>query len=167
MGKATEEVRIMNYGDIIHSVYSEPAAIISFKDGHLKLMDINDKFIPEMWMNISRDEFLSAAVGDGFNDDNLKAIISAAERCIKTGKEQQVETWRHLISTCCGLEWVCIRSRLVLVEKKPDMAVLYEGIRNITDEVKAKKDLEDVDYRYKSTLEQNNIYIHKYQVLEV
>ena len=154
----------MNYGDIIHSVYSEPAAIISFKDGHLKLMDINDKFIPEMWMNISRDEFLSAAVGDGFNDDNLKAIISAAERCIKTGKEQQVETWRHLISACCGLEWVCIRSRLVLVEKKPDMAILYEGIRNITDEVKTKKDLEDVDYRYKSTLEQNNIYNWEYNI---
>lgn len=154
----------MNYGDIIHSVYSEPAAIISFKDGHLKLMDINDKFIPEMWMNISREEFLGAATGDGFNDDNLKAMINAVERCIKTGKEQQVETWRHLISACCGLEWVCIRSRVVLVEKKPDMAILYEGIRNITDEVKTKEDLEDVDYRYKSTLEQNNIYNWEYNI---
>ena len=87
----------MNYGEIIHSIYSEPAAIISYKDGQLKLMDINDKFIPEMWMNISREEFLSAATGDGFNDDNLKAMLSAVERCIATGQEQKVETRRHLM----------------------------------------------------------------------
>lgn len=154
----------MNYNEIIHSVYSEPAAIVIYRDGHLKLMDINDKFIPEMWMNISREEFLSAATGDGFNDDNLKAMRSAVERCIKTGQEQKVETWRHLISTCCGLEWVCIRSRLVLVEKKPDMAVIYEGIRNITEEVNAKRDLKDTEYRYKSTLEQNNIYNWEYRI---
>ena len=47
----------MEYGEILHSKFSEPAAVISYQNGYPILIDINDRFLEELWMNISKQEF--------------------------------------------------------------------------------------------------------------
>ncbi len=154
----------MKYEEIINSIYSEPAAIITYKGDSLHLTDVNGKFISEMWVNTSKEEFLKIDQIKSFDEDNLSKFMNAVRKCIATGQEQTIDTWRYTASKCCGNEKVCIRSRFVLVEKNDDSAVLYEGIRNITDEAKMKDTFSDVEYRYQRTIEQNNIYNWEYDI---
>ena len=154
----------MEYKDIFHSEFSEPAVIISYKDNGVSILDINERFIPELWMNVSKDAFISAFPGDCFDEENLQHYISAIEACIATGQEQTVDTWRLIFSNCCGFDKVCIKSRLVLVSKDGDEAVIFEGIRNISNEKRIQDTLEDVEYRYKNASEQINIYNWEYTI---
>ncbi len=154
----------MSFDEILNSKVAEPAAIMSYRDGLVLIVDLNDMFISEMWMNTSKEEFLNANVPKAFDDDNLKVFTGAVKRCIETGEEQEVVTWRHLFSDCCGVDTVCLKSRLVLLEKREDEAVIYERIRNITKEIQADETNADVEYRYKQTLEQVNIYNWEYTI---
>ncbi|MBR4573564.1 MAG: response regulator [Lachnospiraceae bacterium] len=154
----------MNYSEMINNRFSEPASVLSYKDGQVRLIDINEKFVAEHWVNTSKELFLETYTPSAFDDDNLRIFVNAAKNCMKTGKEQIVETWRHLVSDCCGYDTVCLQSRLVLVEKTEDGAILYEGIRNITNEKKIREDLDDIENRYKKASEQINIYNWEYDI---
>ncbi|MBQ7557373.1 MAG: response regulator, partial [Lachnospiraceae bacterium] len=50
------------------------------------------------------------------------------------------------------------------VEETPEGVVIYEGIRNITNEKRTSEALEDIEYRYKQASEQINIYNWEYVV---
>ena len=154
----------MDYASIINSRYSEPAAILSYKNGLARLLDVNDRFVSEHWTNTSKDEFIRLNTPKSFDDDNLRIFVNAVKKCIETGEDQEIETWRHMVSDCCGIDKVCLRSRLVLIEKNDDGAVLYEGIRNITNERRVKETLDDIEYRYKQASEQINIYNWEYDI---
>ena len=154
----------MKYDDIINSRFSEPAAVISYKDGKIKLLEINESFIPELWMNVSKDEFINSALEKCFDEENLQVFTDAVKRCINSETEQTVETWRRMFSDCCGYDKICLKSRLVLIEKTDEEAVIYEGIRNISNEKRAQDTLEDIEYRYKSASEQINIYNWEYTI---
>ena len=154
----------MEYKEIINSKFSEPAAILSYKDGLARLLEINDGFVSEHWTNTSKEEFLRLNTPKTFDDDNLRIFVNAVKKCIETGENQEIETWRHMVSDCCGFDKVCLRSRLILIEKDDDGAVLYEGIRNITNERRIKETLDDIDYRYKQASEQINIYNWEYDI---
>ncbi len=154
----------MNYEDILNSRFSEPAAIVEYKDDVIKVLAINDRFLPELWMNISEEDFVSADPHAVFDDDNLQIFMNAVRKCISTDEEQIVETWRSVFSNCCGFDRICIKSRIVLLEKTSDRAVFYESIRNITNEKRTQDTLADIEHRYKSASEQINIYNWEYTV---
>lgn len=154
----------MDYGKIINTRFSEPAALFTYKDGMLKILDINDKFLPEHWMNISKEEFINKGTRKSFDEDNLRIFLNAVKRCIETGEEQEVETWRQMFSDCCGFDRICLKSRLVFIENTEQGAVIYEGIRNITNERQIKETLDDIEYRYKQASEQINIYNWEYTI---
>ncbi|MCR5832144.1 MAG: response regulator [Lachnospiraceae bacterium] len=154
----------MNYEELINSKFSEPAAVLSYKDDMVKLLCINDKFVSEHWTNTSKEGFFSLYTPNSFDENNLLIMINAIKRCIKTGEEQEVETCRHMISDCCGFDKIYLRSRLVLIDKTDDEAVIYEGIRNITRERRTQETLDDIEYRYKQTSEQVNIYNWEYDI---
>ncbi len=154
----------MEYKEIINSKFSEPAAILSYKDGLARLLEINDGFVSEHWTNTSKEEFLRLNTPKTFDDENLRIFVNAVKKCIETGENQEIETWRHMVSDCCGFDKVCLRSRLILIEKDDYGAVLYEGIRNITNERRIKETLDDIDYRYKQASEQINIYNWEYDI---
>ena len=40
----------MNYTDIINSKFAEPAVIMTYRDGLVRIVDVNEAFISEMWM---------------------------------------------------------------------------------------------------------------------
>ncbi len=154
----------MNYEELINGRFSGPAAILSYRDDLVRLLCINDKFVSEHWMNISKESFLSSNTPTSFDEDNLRIFTNAIKRCITTGEEQEVETWRQMTSDCCGFGTVCLKSNLILVEKTDDGAILYESIRNITNEKKIRQTLDDVEYRYKQASEQINIYNWEYDI---
>ncbi|MCR4596000.1 MAG: response regulator [Lachnospiraceae bacterium] len=154
----------MDYNSIIHNRFAEPAAIISYSGDSIRLLEVNDRYIPEMWMNASADSFLEKDFQSSFDDDNLFILLRALNKVVTSGEEQETETWRSLISDCCGFDKVCIRNRLILLEKNADEAIIYEGIRNITNEKKAQETLADVESRYVRTSEQVNIYNWEYDI---
>ncbi|MBR6390142.1 MAG: response regulator [Lachnospiraceae bacterium] len=154
----------MDYNSIIHNRFAEPAAIISYSGDTIRLLEVNDRYIPEMWMNVSADSFLEKDFQSSFDDDNLFILLRALNKVVTSGEEQETETWRSLISDCCGYDKVCIRNRLILLEKNADEAIIYEGIRNITNEKNAQETLADVESRYVRTSEQVNIYNWEYDI---
>ncbi|MCR5511604.1 MAG: response regulator [Lachnospiraceae bacterium] len=155
---------LMDYSDIIQDRFAEPAAILSYKDGTVSVMEINSRYIPELWMNVSEEDYLGANFQKSYDDENLKLFKNAVEKCVEIGEDQTVETWRSLFSDCCGYDKICLLSRLILVEKTGDGAVIYEGIRNISNEKRAQETLTDIEYRYKAASEQINIYNWEYDV---
>ena len=154
----------MMYEDILNSRFIGPAAVISYKDGRIGLVEVNDKYIPELWINASKEDFAKGYPTAYFDEDKLQMFTDAVRRCAETGKEQTLETWRLVLSDCCGFDKVCIKSKLVLIEKKGDEAFVYEAVRNITNEKKTQENLEDIEYRYKSASEQINIYNWEYTI---
>ncbi|MCR5388867.1 MAG: response regulator [Lachnospiraceae bacterium] len=115
-------------------------------------------------MNVDEEFFLNADLNFVFDEANKKIVKAAIEKCIETGEEQVVETWRNTYSDCCGKDRICVKSRFVLVEKNDDECIVYEGIRNITNERRTQATLEDIESRYKRTSEQVNIYNWEYDI---
>ncbi|MBR6329703.1 MAG: response regulator [Lachnospiraceae bacterium] len=152
----------MNYEEIINSRFSEPAAVISLKDGRLDIVAMNQRFLPELWMNVSEDDYIDAYPDRFLDEENMDIFIKAVEHCVASGEEMEVETWHHVMSDCCGFDRVCLKSRLILIDKTPDEAFLYESVRNISNEKRAQATLEDVEYRYQQASEQINIYNWEY-----
>ncbi len=154
----------MKYSDVIHNKYVGPAAILSYKDGRVSMADINEGFLPEHWMDLSLDEFVDRDPYRCFDEDNLKILVNAVKKCIETGEEQRFETWRTVISGCCNSDRICIRSRIVLLEKGEDESFIFESVLNVTNEKRTELTLEDIEYRYKQASEQINIYNWEYDV---
>lgn len=154
----------MKYNDILNSRFSEPAGILVYREGNIRLLDINDRFLPELRMNISKEEYLGADPSKSLDEDNMRVFLRAVSKCAETGKEQTVDTWREMFSNCCGTDRICLTSRLVPVEDTSEGFVIYEGIRNITDEKLTRSELDDIEYRYKAASEQINIYNWEYTV---
>ena len=154
----------MKYDDILNNRFAEPAAIISYRNGEVKTLGINSKFIPELWMNIADRDYLEADLRESFDDDNFAIYTKAVGKCISTGEEQTCETWRFLVSDCCGFGRICLKSRLILLENDADGAVLFESVRNLTNEKRTQDTLADIEHRYKSASEQINIYNWEYTI---
>ncbi|MCR5685825.1 MAG: response regulator [Lachnospiraceae bacterium] len=154
----------MKYDEILNSKYAEPATIICYSHGRIKTLDINDRFIPELWMNISREDYLNADISDIFDSDNLSVYTQAIEQCLDLDETLEVETWRSLVSDCCGFGRIALRSRLIPIERNDEEAVVFEAIRNITNEKRTQDTLADIEHRYKSASEQINIYNWEYTI---
>ncbi|MCR4657135.1 MAG: response regulator [Lachnospiraceae bacterium] len=154
----------MNFDEILNSKYSEPAAILSCREGNVRVLRINERFLPEMWMNVSEEDYLNVPPEKRLDEENRKRFLKAVNKCVESGEEQTVETWRSVFSDCCGFDKVCLRSRLVLIENTPEEALVYEGIRNISNEKRAQENLADIEYRYKQASEQINIYNWEYTI---
>ena len=154
----------MKYARIIDTEFSEPAAILSYKDNEISIIEINNRFIPELCMNVSKEEYLDSFPHKIFDEDNYSIIKDAIKRCVASEREQTAETWRSVFSNCCGADKICLKSRFILIEKNADSAVICECIRNISNERRIRDTLEDIEYRYKSASEQINIYNWEYRI---
>lgn len=154
----------MKYEEIINSRFSEPAAILLYKDGKVSIGAVNQEYLPELWMNVAEEDFLQADMKKSFDEENMKLFLEAVQNCVDTGEEQFVETWRSVFSDCCGFDKVCMKSRLLLIEKTPEESYVYESVRNISNEKRTLITLEDAESRYKQASEQINIYNWEYNI---
>nr|MCR5106584.1 hypothetical protein [Lachnospiraceae bacterium] len=154
----------MKYDDILQNRFLGPGAVIEYKADRIILVDINEKFLSELWMNIAKSDYVRAALDESFDSENLQIFTKTVKKCIETGEEQECETWRSMVSNCCGEDKICLRSRLVLIGKDDEGAVLFEAVRNITNERRTQDTLADIESRYKHASEQINIYNWEYNI---
>lgn len=154
----------LTVNDILFSRFAEPAAIIECCGEQYKTLMINDKFLPEMGMNMDEQEYVHADFMDGFDKANRKIFTEAVNKCISTHEEVVCETWRRLISNCCGEDRIFIRSRLVFFEDCEGGSRVYEGIRNITAERRNVDNLLENERRFKIAIDQVNVYYWEYTV---
>lgn len=152
------------FEDILNNKFADAADVLSYSNGTVKTLEMNDKFLPELWMNISEEDYFKAEIHNIFDDDNLDIFIKTIEKCIRTGEEQTCETWRSLVSDCCGLGRICLKSRFILIERLGDSGIVFEAVRNITNEKRTQDTLADIEHRYVSASEQINIYNWEYTI---
>jgi len=86
------------------------------------------------------------------------------DKAIETGQEQECVTWRHIKSSCCGFERLCIRSTVSMIGKSDDEFIFYAAIRNITAEKEKESSGEQYEFQFKNVMEQVNIYYWEYTV---
>lgn len=148
----------ISINDILFSRFSEPAAILLYKNGEIKTETINDRFLPEMGMNMDEQEYISADFMSCFDKANRQEFTNAVKKCVETHEEVTCETWRRLISNCCGVDKICIRSRLVFFEDCDGDSRVYEAIRNITSDRKNVDTLVANERGFKIAIDQANVY---------
>ena len=152
------------FEEIINSKFSGPAAIIEYKNGQVSIIDVNDKYLAEIALNIDKQKYLATNLQDRLDEGNLHVYLSCIKRCVETGEEQNCETKRSMVENCCGIDFVWLKSYMVFLENGPDGAYVYEAIRNITSEKKTLNELAEIEHRYVATSEQVNIYNWEYTV---
>jgi signal transduction histidine kinase/CheY-like chemotaxis protein len=154
----------MNYDEVLFSRFAGPAAVLSVADDKVSTLKLNDRFLPELGMNIAESEYISADPLSAFDETNRVVYLNAIRSCIRSKEEATCEVWRKLISNCCGGDMIYTRSRFVYMEEQDGKQLIYETIRNITPERRNLEALSDSERRYKLASEQINIYNWEYTI---
>ena len=149
---------------LIFNNYVGGAAIFEYYDNKIEILRVNKKYLQEIGMNLSEKEVISCDLLSCFDDSNRNVFLNMLERAIETAEEQECETWRHLTSSCCGDERICIRCTVRMIGKKEDVCMFYAMIRNITAEKEQFMTAMDNERRFKMASEQINIYYWEYTV---
>lgn len=154
----------MTMNDILFNKFVGPATVFSFSNDTIKTIKVNDRYLPELGMNMDVNEFIATDLQEAFDEENLQIYFDAIRECIATGEEVHCETWRMHISNCCGEEKIRIHSRLVPLESNYGENVIFEEIRNITSERRNLDTLTESERRFKIASDQINIYYWEYTV---
>ena len=154
----------LTYDEMIFNKFSGPAVIFSFNGTDIKILKINNKYLPELGMNIDEDDFIGRDYLQCFDGPNKEEFILAVKRCIKSKDEATTDTWRKLFSHCCEDGSVYIHSRFVFVEGDEKESIIYETIKNVTPEMRTFEELSESERRYKLASEQINIYNWEYDI---
>ena len=87
----------MKYDDILYSKFSAPAAIIRFRNGKLKMIAVNDTYLPELEINVDKKRFLAEDYEGSFDEENLQVYLNAIRKCIDTDEKQECEEYDRKI----------------------------------------------------------------------
>ncbi len=154
----------MDFSELMKNRFGEPAIILSVTGEKILPVDINGRFLPEMGMNLDKNDYLAHDYLEAFTTDSLATFKKAiADVCAGT-EEIRLETWRRLVSNCCGEENICVRSRLIDLGVEDGVRYIYEGVRNVT--LEHYHPAVDVDQKdlFAKTAESNNIYYWEYTI---
>lgn len=154
----------MAIDDILFNQFVGPATVFKFSKDTVTTIKINDRYLPELGMNMDVNEFMEVPLCEAFDEENLQIFIDAIRECIVTGEEVHCETWRKHISNCCGEEKIRIQSRLIPIESNCGEDIIFEEIRNVTAEKKDIDKLTESERRFKIASDQINIYYWEYTV---
>ncbi len=149
---------------LIFSDFVGPAGIFDYQNGRTELVRVNQKYLHELGMNLSEKDLIGGNVFDLIEEKDRGIYTGTLEKAIETGEEQVCETWRNIVSSCCGEERICIRSTIKLIGKSKNNFIFYTMIRNITAEKEQQKKLLDNERRFKMASEQVNIYYWEYTI---
>ncbi len=149
---------------LIFSNYVGGAAIFEYKNGKAEVLRVNKKYLQELGMNLTEKDIVNKSLSDFLGKSDQTLYINMLEKAIKTGEEQECETWRNICSSSCGEEQICIRSTIRLIGHGKDHYIFYAMIRNITAEKRRFTEILDSERRFKAASEQINIYYWEYTV---
>lgn len=149
---------------LIFSNYVGGAAIFEYRDGQVEVLRVNQKYLQELGMNLSEKDLVDEDPMRFFDEGNKRVYFNTLERAMKTGEEEECETWRDISSSCCGDERICIRSNVRVIGKGEKSCLFYAMIRNVTAEKHHYAEILDSERRFKMASEQANIYYWEYNV---
>ena len=152
------------YESFIFNSFAGGAAIFSWHEGRAEILRVNQRYLFEMHMNIPEREMEGADLLDGLVGDGRRKFIEAVESAIRTGEEEECETWRMLSSVCCGEDSVCLRNTLRMIGRRDDVSLLYMSIRNISAEKRYYTSILDSERRFRAACEQAQIYYWEYDI---
>ncbi len=97
-----------------------------------------------------------------FDEKNKKIYTDMLDKAIQTKEEQECETWRKMVTSCCEGEWLCIRTSVQLIGKSGDSYLFYAMVRNITTEKLQYKEMQNTIERFRILAEQADVYYWEY-----
>lgn len=149
---------------LIFSNYVGGAAIFEYYDGKVEILRVNQKYLKELGLGITEREVIEADPLQALDEHNRKIYGNMLRRAIETGEEQEGDTWRKVVSKCCGEGMICVRSNIRLLGKNGEVYLFYGMIRNVTAEKEYFKWLTDNEKRFKAASEHAKIYYWEYSV---
>lgn len=149
---------------LIFNQYVGGAAIFLYREGVVEVLRVNTKYLKEIGMNMSESEVIHADAWAPFDEENKKLYIDMICRAIKSGDEEECETWRTFVSECCGTEKMCIRASVRMIGTIDEQYLFYSMVRNITRERKQYTQIAESERRFRAASEQVNIYAWEYTV---
>jgi PAS domain S-box-containing protein len=153
-----------SYETLIFSQYVGAASVFSYENGVVEILRVNSKYIKELGINISEEDIVRTNPWEHQSEESKRIYEETIKRAIKSGEEENCETWRRYTSTCCGDESICIRSHIQMIGKSGDQTIFYARIRNITSEKRRYNDLSESERRFRFASEQANVYAWEYDI---
>jgi len=150
---------------LIFSNFVGGAAIFDYhKGGKAEVLRVNEKYLRELGMNLTEKDVINHDPMDYMDFGDLTLYRQTMEKAIETGEEQECETWRTIVSSCCGEERICVRANMRVIGRSKGEYIFYVMIRNITAEKQRLIAVLDNERRFKAASEQINIYYWEYTV---
>ncbi len=140
------------------------AAIFSYDGKSIEILRVNRKYIEEYGMNCSQQNVITSDPSVQLSDDDKNTYRNMLETAIETGQEQECETWRTVVSECCGKDTICIRSTVRVIGTSKNSTLFYAMVRNITAEKTRFHELSDLEHRFQIASEQVNVYYWQYTI---
>lgn len=150
---------------LIFSSFVGGAAIFEYSKDKIEIIRVNKKYLLEISMNLSEKELITSDPMNVFDEENKKIYTDMLERAIKSGSEEECETWRTFSSKCCGEEHICLHSTVQVIGKSKDSFLLFSTIRNVTAEKLLHENILTNERRFKMASEHANIYYWEYNIL--
>ncbi len=150
---------------LIFSNFVGGAAILHYyRDGRAEVLRVNEKYLRELGMNLSEKEVVNHDPMDCMEAGDLETYRRTIGEAIETGDERECETWRRIVSSCCGEDRICVRANMRVIGSSKGEYILYVMIRNITAEKQRVAAILDSERRFKMASEQVNIYYWEYTI---
>lgn len=149
---------------LIFNQYVGGAAIFLYRQGCVEVLRVNTKYLKEIGMNMSESDVIHTDAWAPFDEENKRIYIDMICRAIKSGDEEECETWRTFVSPCCGTEKMCIRASVRMIGKIDEQYLFYSMVRNITRERKQYDQVAESERRFRAASEQVNIYAWEYTI---
>lgn len=141
------------------------AAIISYEDGKIEVLRVNEKYLSEFGMNMSQKDVILANNDLNLDEENRKTYIDTIRRAIDSKDEEECETWRKVHSSCCGEDIFCIRSTMRLIGHTRDCYLFYVRVNDITNEKKTFEELAESEKKFHMGAEHAGIYAWEFNLV--
>lgn len=149
---------------LIFSNYVGGAAIFEYQNANVELLRVNKKYLQEIGMNLSEKDVIETDPMGFLDEENQTIYMDMIRRAVESEEEQECETWRTMLSSCCGQEKVCIQSSVRMIGKSQTSYLFYARIRNITKEKEHYTGILDREKRFVMASEQTNIFYWEYTI---
>lgn len=149
---------------LVFNHYVGGAGIFEYKNGKLEMLRVNPKYVKEIGMNLPEKEIIHTNPLAGVSEAEQKTYLHMLKLAIKTGEEQECETWRRISSPCCGEDTICIRSNVRVIGESSDSYLFYGTIRNITAEKMHLESISESEKKFRMASEQAQIYCWEYNI---
>ncbi len=150
---------------LVFNAYAGPAIVFNYDgDDTVEVLRVNKKYIKEIGMNMSEEDLVKTNILDTMDGEAAQIYKETLQKAIRSGEEEECETWRTLSSSCCGNEVMCIRSNIIMIGKSENEYIFHAAIRNITGEKRKMAEGEAYEEKFRNVIEQANIYYWEYTV---